>query len=220
MWGAARGWSYNALSGCKCGAVYTVSGRTTDDVASSCCLALAHLQASAPQKAGIVRIPRPDRCVVGDRIPETPEQTPPYLVFPLELAAEGRLATDYSALDDRGLDDRRLHDHRLHDRRLHDCGLRDVGLLAVLLHLDGAAGGLGRGVGDRLLLDSRLWPPVILIDRVDAGGDGAADAAERQDDEEKNDQNYPAAMVRAARLVVAPAVVADSPGFAPAGIDQ
>ena len=41
--------------------------RTTD--ASSCCLALAHLQASAPQKAGIVRIFRPDRCVVGDRIP-------------------------------------------------------------------------------------------------------------------------------------------------------
>ena len=122
-------------------------------------------------------------CVVGDRIPETPEQTPLYLVFPLELAAEGRLATDYSALDDRGLDDRRLHDHRLHDRRLHDHGRLWgpglVGLLAVLLHLDGAAGGLGRGVGDRLLLDSRLWPPVILIDRVDAGGDGAADAAER-----------------------------------------
>ena len=42
--------------------------RTTD--ASSCCLALAHLQASAPQKAGIVRIPRPGRCVVGDRIPK------------------------------------------------------------------------------------------------------------------------------------------------------
>ena len=142
----------------------------------------------------------------------------------MELAAEGRLATDYRALDDRGLDDRRLHDHRLHDRRLHDHGRLWgpglVGLLAVLLHLDGATVGLRIGVGDRLLLDSRLWPPVILIDRVDAGGDGAADAAERQDDEEKNDQNYNAAMVRAARLVVAPAVVADSPGFAPVGIDQ
>jgi hypothetical protein len=147
----------------------------------------------------------------------------------LELAAEGRLATDYSALDDRGLDDRRLDDRWcddrwLYNRRLHDVGRLWgpglVGLLAVLLHLDGAAGGLRIGVGDRLLLDSRLWPPVVLIDRVDAGGDGAADAAERQDDEEKNDQNYNAAMVRAARLVVAPAVVADSPGFAPVGIDE
>ena len=138
----------------------------------------------------------------------------------MELAAEGRLATDYSALDDCGPDDRWLDDHWLYNRRLHDCGLRDVGLLAVLLHLDGATVGLRIGVGDRLLLDSRLWPPVVLIDRVDAGGDGAADAAERQDDEEKNDQNYNAAMVRAARLVVAPAVVADSPGFAPAGIDE
>ena len=147
----------------------------------------------------------------------------------MEPAAEGRLATDYSALDDRGLDDRRLDDRWcddrwLYNRRLHDHGRLWgpglVGLLAVLLHLDGAAGGLRIGVGDRLLLDSRLWPPVVLIDRVDAGGDGAADAAERQDDEEKNDQNYPAAMVRAARLVVAPAVVADSPGFAPVGIDE
>ena len=76
--------------------------------------------------------------VVGDRIPETPEHTPLYLVFPLELAAEGRLATDYSALDDCGLNDRWSDDHWLYNRRLHDCGLRDVGLLAVLLHLDGA----------------------------------------------------------------------------------
>ena len=162
--------------------------------------------------------------VVGDRIPETPEHTPLYLVFPLELAAEGRLATDYSALDDRGLDDRWLNDRWLYNGRLHDhgrlLGPGLVGLLAVLLHLDGAAIGLRIGVGDRLLLNPRLRSSVILIDRVDAGGDGAADAADRQDDEEKNDQNYPAAMVRAARLVVAPAVVADSPGFAPAGIDQ
>ena len=149
----------------------------------------------------------------------------------MELAAEGRLATDYSALDDCGLDDRWLDDHWLYNRRLHDCGLRDVGLLAVLLHLDGAAidglargvgtaGGPGLGVGDRLLLDPRLRLSVILLDREAAGGDGAADAAERQDDEEKNDQNYNAAMVRTARLVVARAVVADSPGFAPAGIDE
>ena len=137
------------------------------------------------------------------------------------------------ALDDRwlyncglhyGLYNSGLHHRRLHDRRLHDVGRLWgpglVGLLAVLLHLDGAAGGLRIGVGDRLLLDSRLWPPVVLIDRVDAGGDGAADAAERQDDEEKNDQNYPAAIVRTARLVVAPAVVAESPGFVPVGIDQ
>ena len=116
-------------------------------------------------------------------------------------------------MDHRGLDNRRLHVGRLWGPGL-------VGLLAVLLHLDGAAIGLGIGVGDRLLLDSRLWSPVVLIDRVDAGGDGAADAADRQDEEEKNDENYPAAMVRAARLVVAPAVVADSPGFAPAGIDE
>ena len=93
-------------------------------------------------------------------------------------------ALDYRALDDRslhhrGLDDRWLDDRWLYNRRLHDCGLRGVGLLAVLLHLDGAAIGLRIGVGDRLLLDSRLWPPVILIDRVDAGGDGAADAADR-----------------------------------------
>ena len=97
----------------------------------------------------------------------------------MELAAEGRLATDYSALDDRGLDDHWLDDRWCDDRGLDDCGLRDVGLLAVLLHLDGATVGLRIGVGDRLLLDSRLWPPVILIDRVDAGGDGAADAADR-----------------------------------------
>ena len=113
-----------------------------------------------------------------------------------------------------GLDNRRLHDHG----RLWGPGL--VGLLAVLLHLDGAAGGLGRGVGDRLLLDPRLRPPVVLLAREAAGGDGAADAAERQDDEEKNDENYNAAMVGAALLVVAPAVVADGPGFAPAGIDE
>ena len=176
------------------------------------------------ESKGIVRIPRPDRCVVGDRIPETPEQTPLYLVFPLELAAEGRLATDYSALDDCGLDDRWLDDHWLYNRRLHDCGrlwgAGLVGLLAVLLHLDGAAGGLGRGVGDRLLLNPRLRPPVVLLAREAAGGDGAADAAERQDDEEKNDENDNAAMVGAALLVVAPAVVADGPGFAPAGIDE
>ena len=72
----------------------------------------------------------------------------------------------------------RLHDRGLDDHgRLWGPGL--VGLLAVLLHLDGATVGLRIGVGDRLLLDSRLWPPVILIDRVDAGGDGAADAADR-----------------------------------------
>ena len=117
-------------------------------------------------------------------------------------------------MDHRGLDNRRLHDHG----RLWGPG--PVGLLAVLLHLDGAAGGLGRGVGDRLLLNPRLRPPVVLLAREAAGGDGAADAAERQDDEEKNDENYPAAMVGAALLVVAPAVVADGPGFAPAGIDQ
>ena len=101
----------------------------------------------------------------------------------MELAAEGRLATDYSALDDRGLDDHWLDDRWCDDRGLDDHGRLWgpglVGLLAVLLHLDGAAIGLGIGVGDRLLLDSRLWPPVILIDRVDAGGDGAADAADR-----------------------------------------
>ena len=126
--------------------------------------------------------------VVGDRIPETPEHTPLYLVFPLELAAEGRLATDYSALDDRGLDDRWLNDRWCDDRwsyngRLHDhgrlLGPGLVGLLAVLLHLDGAAIGLRIGVGDRLLLNPRLRSSVILIDRVDAGGDGAADAADR-----------------------------------------
>ena len=101
----------------------------------------------------------------------------------MELAAEGRLATDYSALDDRGLDDHWLDDRWCDDRGLDDHGRLWgpglVGLLAVLLHLDGATVGLRIGVGDRLLLDSRLWPPVILIDRVDAGGDGAADAADR-----------------------------------------
>ena len=117
-------------------------------------------------------------------------------------------------MDHRGLDNRRLHDHG----RLGGPGL--VGLLAVLLHLDGAAGGLGRGVGDRLLLDPRLRPPVVLLAREAAGGDGAADAAERQDDEEYDDDSDNAAMVGAALLVVAPAVVADGPGFAPAGIDQ
>ena len=147
----------------------------------------------------------------------------------MELAAEGRLATDYRALYHRALYNSGLYNSGLHDRGLHDRGLHDVGrlwgpglvgLLAVLLHLDGAAGGLGRGVGDRLLLNPRLRPPVVLLAREAAGGDGAADAAERQDDEEKNDQNYPAAIVRTARLVVAPAVVADSPGFAPVGIDE
>ena len=117
-------------------------------------------------------------------------------------------------MDHRGLDNRRLHDHG----RLGGPGL--VGLLAVLLHLDGAAGGLGRGVGDGLLLDPRLRPPVVLLAREAAGGDGAADAAERQDDEEYDDDSDNAAMVGAALLVVAPAVVADGPGFAPAGIDQ
>ena len=101
----------------------------------------------------------------------------------MELAAEGRLATDYSALDDRGLDDHWLDDRWCDDRGLDDHGRLWgpglVGLLAVLLHLDGATVGLRIGVGDRLLLDLRLWPPVILIDRVDAGGDGAADAADR-----------------------------------------
>ncbi len=117
-------------------------------------------------------------------------------------------------MDHRGLDNRRLHVGRLGGPGL-------VGLLAVLLHLDGAAiGGLRIGIGDRLLLNPRLRPPVVLLAREAAGGDGAADAAERQDDEEKNDENYPAAMVGAALLVVAPAVVADRPGFAPAGIDE
>ena len=88
-------------------------------------------------------------------------------------------ALDDCALDNGRLHDRWLDDRWLYNRGLHDCGLRDVGLLAVLLHLDGATVGLRIGVGDRLLLDSRLWPPVILIDRVDAGGDGAADAADR-----------------------------------------
>ena len=106
----------------------------------------------------------------------------------LELAAEGRLATDYSALDDRGLDDRWLNDRWCDDRWLYNGRLHDhgrlwgpglVGLLAVLLHLDGAAIGLRIGVGDRLLLNPRLRSSVILIDRVDAGGDGAADAADR-----------------------------------------
>ena len=88
-------------------------------------------------------------------------------------------ALDDCALDDCWLDDCWCDNRWLHDCRLDNRRLRDVGLLAVLLHLDGAAIGLRIGVGDRLLLDSRLWPPVILIDRVDAGGDGAADAAER-----------------------------------------
>ena len=155
---------------------------------------------------------------------------PLYLVFALDFALYDR-ALDDCALDDCWLDDCWCDNRWLHDCRLDNRRLRDVGLLAVLLHLDGAAvdglprgvgaaGGPGLGVGDRLLLDPRLRLSVILIDREAAGGDGAADAAERQDDEEKNDQNYNAAMVRAARLVVAPAVVADSPGFAPVGIDE
>ena len=161
-WGAVRDGGVNALS-----------GRTS----RYWCWRWAHCAAST------LPHPPPSSCVVGDRIPETPEQTPPYLVFPLELAAEGRLATDYSALDDRGLDDHWLDDRWCDDRGLDDHGRLWgpglVGLLAVLLHLDGATVGLRIGVGDRLLLDSRLWPPVILIDRVDAGGDGAADAADR-----------------------------------------
>ena len=161
-WGAVRDGGVNALS-----------GRTS----RYWCWRWAHCAAST------LPHPPPSSCVVGDRIPETPEQTPLYLVFPLELAAEGRLATDYSALDDRGLDDHWLDDRWCDDRGLDDHGRLWgpglVGLLAVLLHLDGATVGLRIGVGDRLLLDSRLWPPVILIDRVDAGGDGAADAADR-----------------------------------------
>ena len=65
----------NALSCCKCGAVIlpAVELLMMRPDANSCslCLALAHLQSRAPQKAGIVRIPRPDRCVVGDRIPKS-----------------------------------------------------------------------------------------------------------------------------------------------------
>ena len=118
-----------------------------------------------------------------------------------------------------GLDNRRLHVGRLWGPGL-------VGLLAVLLHLDGAAGGLGRGVGDRLLLDPRLRLSVILIDREAAGGDGAADAAERQDDEEYDDDSDAASaagVVAILSLVFqAPldAVVADLPGFAPVGTDR
>ena len=104
----------------------------------------------------------------------------------MDFALDNRALDDralHYPLDDRWLDDRWLDDCRLHDCRLHDVGRLWgpglVGLLAVLLHLDGATVGLRIGVGDRLLLDSRLWPPVILIDRVDAGGDGAADAADR-----------------------------------------
>ncbi len=117
----------------------------------------------------------------------------------------------------------------LHDRRLHDVGRLWgpglVGLLAVLLHLDGAAGGLGRGVGDRLLLNPRLRPPVVLLARDAAGGDGAADAAERQDDEEYDDDSDAASAAGMAIILglvfQAPldAVVADLPGFAPVGID-
>ena len=114
---------------------------------------------------------------------------PLYLVFALDFALDNR-ALDDRSLHHRGLDDRWSDDRWLYNRRLHDCRLRDVGLLAVLLHLDGAAvdglargvgaaGGPGRGVGDRLLLDPRRRLTVILLDREAAGGDGAADAAER-----------------------------------------
>jgi hypothetical protein len=107
----------------------------------------------------------------------------------LDFALDNR-SSDDCALDDRWLDDRWLDDHWLDDRRLHDRRLRGVGLLAVLLHLDGAAigglargvgaaGGPGLGVGDRLLLDLRRRLTVILLDREAAGGDGAADAADR-----------------------------------------
>ena len=119
-----------------------------------------------------------------------------------------------------GPDNRRLHDVG----RLWGPGL--VGLLAVLLHLDGAAGGLGRGVGDRLLLNPRLRPPVVLLAREAAGGDGAADAAERQDDEEYDDDSDAASAAGMAIILglvfQAPldAVVADLPGFAPVGIDR
>ena len=125
-----------------------------------------------------------------------------------------------SGLHHRGLDNRRLHDHG----RLGGPGL--VGLLAVLLHLDGAAGGLGRGVGDRLLLNPRLRLPVVLLAREAAGGDGAADAAERQDDEEYDDDSDAASAAGMAIILglvfQAPldAVVADLPGFAPVGIDR
>ena len=118
-----------------------------------------------------------------------------------------------------GLDNRRLHVGRLWGPGL-------VGLLAVLLHLDGAAGGLGRGVGDRLLLNPRLRPPVVLLAREAAGGDGAADAAERQDDEEYDDDSDAASAAGMAIILglvfQAPldAVVADLPGFAPVGIDR
>ena len=118
-----------------------------------------------------------------------------------------------------GLDNRRLHVGRLWGPGL-------VGLLAVLLHLDGAAGGLGRGVGDGLLLNPRLRLPVVLLAREAAGGDGAADAAERQDDEEYDDDSDAASAAGMAIILglvfQAPldAVVADLPGFAPVGIDE
>ena len=146
-------------------------------------------------------------------------------------------ARDDCALHNRWLDDRWLDDCWLDNRRLHDCRLRGVGLLAVLLHLDGAAidglargvgtaGGPGLGVGDGLLLDPRLRLSVILLDRDAAAGDGAGDAAERQDDEDYDDGSDAASaagVVAILSLVFqAPldAVVADLPGFAPVGTDR
>jgi len=143
---------------------------------------------------------------------------------------------DDCALDDRWLDDCWLDNSGLHDCRLDNRRLRGVGLLAVLLHLDGAAiGGLargvgpagepGRGVGDRLLLDLRLRSSVILLDRDAAAGDGAGDAAERQDDEDYDDGSDAASaagMTIPSLVFQAPldAVVAGLPGFAPVGTDR
>ena len=152
---------------------------------------------------------------------------------PYDRALDDRWLDDWlynSALDDRGLYYSGLHHRGLDNRRLHDVGRLWgpglVGLLAVLLHLDGAAGGLGRGVGDRLLLNPRLRLPVVLLAREAAGGDGAADAAERQDDEEYDDDSDAASAAGMAIILglvfQAPldAVVADLPGFAPVGIDR
>ena len=153
----------------------------------------------------------------------------------MDFALDHR-ARDDCALHNRWLDNSRLHDRGLDNSRLHDCGLRGVGLLAVLLHLDGAAigglargvgpaGGPGRGVGDRLLLDLRLRSSVILLDRDAAAGDGAGDAAERQDDEDYDDGSDAASaagMTIPSLVFQAPldAVVAGLPGFAPVGTDR
>ena len=143
----------------------------------------------------------------------------------------------YPPLDDRSLHHRALYNSGLYNSGLHDHGrLWGPGLVGLgrgvgaaiggLARGVGAAGGPGRGVGDRLLLDPRLRLSVILIDREAAGGDGAADAAERQDDEDYDDDSDAASaagVVAILSLVFqAPldAVVADRPGFAPAGIDE